>query len=91
MFYTEIKMRIILIVVIAPLLATRATYSSSGGRGGGGGGDSGNGGGGIDVLVTNAGVMSPTYQTTADGLELHFGVNYVGHFLFVNLVMPNLL
>ena len=57
------------------------------------GGDSGNGGGkgGIDVLVTNAGVMSPTYQTTADGLELHFGVNYVGHFLFVNLVMPKLL
>ena len=48
-------------------------------------------GGGIDVLVTNAGVMSPTYQTTADGLELHFGVNYVGHFLFVNLVMPKLL
>ena len=39
LFCTEIKVRRILIVVIAPLLATRATYSSSGGSSGGGGGD----------------------------------------------------
>ncbi|RPD58287.1 short-chain dehydrogenase [Lentinus tigrinus ALCF2SS1-7] len=45
----------------------------------------------IDVLVNNAGVMSPTYQKTADGLEIHFGTNYIGHFLFTNLIMPKLL
>ncbi|MEV0717248.1 SDR family oxidoreductase [Asanoa sp. NPDC050611] len=34
----------------------------------------------IEILVNNAGVMAPaTRHTTADGLELQFGTNYVGH------------
>jgi NAD(P)-dependent dehydrogenase (short-subunit alcohol dehydrogenase family) len=46
----------------------------------------------VDVLINNAGVMmTPTYQTTPEGLEWHFGVNYIGHFLFTNLIMPALL
>ncbi|KAI0720186.1 hypothetical protein C8T65DRAFT_633744 [Cerioporus squamosus] len=45
----------------------------------------------IDVLVNNAGVMATHYQKTADGLEMHFGTNYVGTFLFTNLIMPKLL
>ena len=45
----------------------------------------------IDVLVNNAGVMATSYRKTAEGIELDFGINYVGHFLFTNLIMPKLL
>ena len=45
----------------------------------------------IDVLVNNAAVMATPYQKTVDGLELQFGTNHIGHFLFTNLVIPKLL
>ncbi|KAF7372785.1 NAD-P-binding protein [Mycena sanguinolenta] len=45
----------------------------------------------IDVVITNAGVMGTPYEKTVDGLELQFASNHVGHFLFVNLIMPKLL
>lgn len=32
----------------------------------------------LDVLINNAGVMCHPEQRTADGLELHFQVNYLG-------------
>lgn len=45
----------------------------------------------IDVLVNSAGLMATPYELTSEGLEVQFGTNHIGHFLFTNLVMPKLL
>lgn len=43
----------------------------------------------IDLLVNNAGVMAlPSRQTTADGFEMQFGTNYLGHFALAARLMP---
>lgn len=44
----------------------------------------------LDVLVANAGIMTRSRQLTADGLEMDFGVNHVGHFLLTELLLPQL-
>lgn len=43
----------------------------------------------IHILVGNAGVMSPpSRQTTADGFELQFGTNHLGHVALVAHLLP---
>lgn len=44
----------------------------------------------LDLLIANAGIMMPPFQTTKDGFESQFGVNYLAHFLLVNLLFPTL-
>ncbi|KAI1102415.1 hypothetical protein F4804DRAFT_313258 [Jackrogersella minutella] len=45
----------------------------------------------VDVLINNAAAcMIPQYTTTLEGIELTFGTNHIGHFLFTNLLMPAL-
>ena len=43
----------------------------------------------VGVLVNNAGVMTPPgRQTTADGFELQFGTNHLGHVALVGALLP---
>jgi NAD(P)-dependent dehydrogenase (short-subunit alcohol dehydrogenase family) len=44
----------------------------------------------LHILVNNAGVMACPPAKTADGLELQFGSNHVGHFLMTCLLAPAL-
>jgi NAD(P)-dependent dehydrogenase (short-subunit alcohol dehydrogenase family) len=46
----------------------------------------------LDLLVNNAGVMTPPrYKETADGFELQFGTNHLGHFALTGRLLPALL
>lgn len=41
----------------------------------------------IDALINNAGVMQTPDQKTADGFEMQFGTNHLGHFLWSALLI----
>lgn len=45
----------------------------------------------VDLLINNAGLSAPdTQDTTEDGFELHWGVNYLGSFALTGLLLPAL-
>jgi NAD(P)-dependent dehydrogenase (short-subunit alcohol dehydrogenase family) len=46
---------------------------------------------GIDLLINNGGVMEPPYERTADGFELTFATNHLGHFALTGLLLEQLL
>jgi len=45
----------------------------------------------LDVIVCNAGLMAIPQATTADGFEMQFGTNHLGHFALTGLLLPLLL
>ncbi|TNN18246.1 Retinol dehydrogenase 12 isoform 2 [Schistosoma japonicum] len=42
----------------------------------------------LDFLINNAGLAVSRYQETVDGFEMTMGVNYFGHFLLTELLLP---
>ncbi|KAJ5184277.1 hypothetical protein N7492_001893 [Penicillium capsulatum] len=46
----------------------------------------------IDILINSAGVMGiPERTLTAEGIEMHFATNHLGHWLLTCLLMPKLI
>lgn len=42
----------------------------------------------LDILFLNAGIIRVAAETTTEGYEIHFGINYLGHALLSRLLLP---
>lgn len=45
----------------------------------------------LDILMCNAGIMAVPASTTADGYEVQFGTNHLGHAILMHCLLPVLL
>ena len=45
----------------------------------------------LDILINNAGTLSPGYKKTSDGIEETFAVCHIAHWLLTSLLMPKLM
>ncbi|KDQ57684.1 hypothetical protein JAAARDRAFT_58272 [Jaapia argillacea MUCL 33604] len=42
----------------------------------------------LDLLIADAGVGVNKFDLSADGIDRHFSVNYLGHYLLINRLLP---
>lgn len=45
----------------------------------------------VDLLINNAGISTSKLRYSVEGVESHFAINHLGHFLLTGLVLPLLL
>jgi hypothetical protein len=45
----------------------------------------------VDVIICSAAIMMQPLRKTVDGLESHFGINTVAHFVLVNMLLPRMI
>ena len=70
----DVEVRPLDLASLASVLAFAESFLSSHGR--------------LDVLCNNAGVMALPRRETADGFEMQFGTNHLGHFALTGLLLP---
>ncbi|KAF5818998.1 putative very-long-chain 3-oxoacyl-CoA reductase [Helianthus annuus] len=44
----------------------------------------------LNILILNAGIMSPPFTLSQDNIELQFATNHIGHFLLTNLLLDTM-